>query len=184
MRTSSLLRTLSLLALCGTLFTAAACADTAAPWKLKDLDGKTVSLSDFKGKVVVLDFWATWCPPCRMEIPHFIALQKQYASQGMSVVGISLDESPDAVVAFAKKEGINYPIVMGDEKVVADYGNIEAIPTTFIIDQNGKIVNKYVGYTEPDVIENDVKKLLNANSASNTRPAIPSSAAFLAASAR
>jgi peroxiredoxin len=136
-------------------------ADPAPAWNLPDINGKSVSLSDFKGKVVVLDFWATWCPPCRAEIPHFIDLQKQYGDQGLAVIGISLDAGGAGVVAaFAKKNNLNYTVVMGDSDVVAQYGHIQGIPTTFIIDPKGEIVSKYVGLTDASVIEGDIKKLL------------------------
>src|SRR5579859_4532983 len=115
---------------------------TAAPaWQLNDIDGQSVKLSDFKGKVVILDFWATWCPPCKAEIPGFIALQKQYAAQGLTVVGVSLDTAGASVVKqFMQRVGMNYPVVIGDEKIAGQYGGIEAIPTTFVIDRNGNIV--------------------------------------------
>jgi thiol-disulfide isomerase/thioredoxin len=137
-------------------------ATTAAPeWQLNDPDGKAVKLSDFKGKVVILDFWATWCPPCRAEIPGFIALQKQYAAQGLTVVGVSLDTDGASVVkAFVKKAGMNYPIVLGDEKIASDYGGITAIPTTFVLDRNGNIVTSHQGYASQTVFESEIRPLL------------------------
>jgi peroxiredoxin len=137
-------------------------AGNAAPsFTLQDLSGKQVSLSDFRGKVVVLDFWATWCPPCVMEIPHFIELYEQYEAQGFAMVGISLDRDGIGVVeAFASKYKINYPILMNDGRADKDYGGITSIPTTFVIDRAGNIRQKYVGYREKDVFEADIKALL------------------------
>lgn len=134
----------------------------AAPsWELRDVDGKTVKLSDFKDKVVVLDFWATWCPPCRKEIPGFVALQKQYGKDGLAIVGISLDQDGAAKVKkFIKANGMNYPVVMGNEDLSRDYGSIRAIPTTFVIDRAGKIVSKHVGYEDQAVFEKEIKPLL------------------------
>lgn len=129
-------------------------------WELKGVDGKTVKSSDFAGKVVILDFWATWCGPCRMEIPGFIELQKQYADKGLVVIGISLDQDgASAVKPFIEKMGINYPIVLGDEAVVSAFGGIEGIPTTFIIDRAGNIVRKHVGYAPKAEFEADIKPL-------------------------
>jgi peroxiredoxin len=137
-------------------------AGNAAPsFTLQDLSGKQVSLSDFRGKVVVLDFWATWCPPCVMEIPHFIELYEQYEAQGFAMVGISLDRDGIGVVeAFASKYKINYPILMNDGRADKDYGGITSIPTTFVIDRAGNIRQKYVGYREKAVFEADIKALL------------------------
>ena len=135
---------------------------TPAPsWELKDVVGKPVKSSDFAGKVVILDFWATWCGPCRMEIPGFIELQKQYADKGLVVVGVSLDQDGASVVkAFIDKTGINYPVVLGDETIVNAFGGVEGIPTTFIIDRSGQIVRKHVGYAAKAEFESEIQSLL------------------------
>ncbi|MEY3607631.1 MAG: hypothetical protein RLZZ447_419 [Verrucomicrobiota bacterium] len=120
---------------------------SAAPaWTLKDVDGKPVRFADFKGKVVVIDFWATWCPPCREEIPGYIEMTKKYGKDGLVIIGISLDQAgPGVVRPFMAKSGINYPIVMGDDATVAAFGGVEGIPTTFLIDREGRIRDKKVG---------------------------------------
>jgi len=134
---------------------------SAPAFALKDLDGKEVNLSDFKGNVVILDFWATWCGPCVMEIPHFIELQKQYKDRGVTIVGISVDmEGIEVVKSFVQKHQVNYPILMADAKVQQSYGEIQAIPTTFVIDTSGTIQKQYVGYRDKSVFEADIKKLL------------------------
>lgn len=136
---------------------------TQAPdFTLKDLENKNFSLSSLEGKVVLLDFWATWCYPCRVEIPHFIKLYENYRSKGFEVVGIALDKDGAKVVKpFAEKEKINYTVVIGDADVATAYGGIRAIPTTFVIDKNGGIYSKYVGVPKDmGVFEEDVKKLL------------------------
>jgi thiol-disulfide isomerase/thioredoxin len=136
-------------------------ADPAPAWTLKDLDGKTVSLSDFKGKVVILDIWATWCPPCRAEIPHFIELQNEWKDKDVTVVGMSVDSTGAADVAkFVKDNGMNYPIVMGDEAAATAYGADQGIPTTVVIDKKGDIVATHLGLTDKDVFEGDIKKAL------------------------
>jgi peroxiredoxin len=134
----------------------------APSWELQGADGKTIHSSDFKGKVVILDFWATWCPPCKAEIPSFIALQNEYGKKGLAVVGISVDEGGvDVVKEFAQKLGMNYPVVLADDKTPQAFGGIEAIPTTFIIDREGRIVTKHLGFTEKDEFEKELKPLLN-----------------------
>jgi len=133
----------------------------APAFTLQDLNGKNVSLADFQGKVVVLDFWATWCPPCVKEIPHFIELYEQYKDKGLAMVGISLDrEGVGVVKAFVQKYQIKYPIMMTDGKVDKAFGGITSIPTTFLIDSAGNISKKYVGYNSKAVFEADIKKLL------------------------
>jgi peroxiredoxin len=140
---------------------AAASADPAPAWTLMDLDGKPVSLSDFKGKVVVLDFWATWCPPCRAEIPHFIEIQNEFKDKGVTVVGVSVDSTGPADVAkFVKDNGMNYPIVMADEKTAEAYGADQGIPTTMVIDKNGNIVGRHLGLTDKDVFVSEIEKAL------------------------
>jgi thiol-disulfide isomerase/thioredoxin len=135
---------------------------TPAPqWELNDLDAKQIKLSDFNGKVVILDFWATWCAPCRVEIPHFVELQKQYGDRGLTFIGVSLDEQgPEVVKKFVKRFGVNYPIVIGNLKVVEAYGGIDAIPTTFVIDRQGRIVNRHIGYDDKAVFEKEIQSLL------------------------
>ena len=125
---------------------------SAPSFTLLDLNGNKVSLSDFKDKVVILDFWATWCPPCIKEIPHFIELYKEYKNQGFTILGISVDRQGIGIVkSFNQKYKINYPIVMADSQVARAYGNIRSIPTTFVIDPAGKIRRMYVGYRDKAV---------------------------------
>jgi peroxiredoxin len=134
--------------------------NVAAPqFTLTDIGGRPVSLSNYRGKVVILDFWAPWCPPCRREIPDFIVLQNQYASQGLQVIGIGLDQ-PNNVASFVQQQGINYPVVVGDDAISSLYGGVSGIPTTFIIDKQGNIKNRFVGFTSKGVFEEELKKLL------------------------
>lgn len=138
--------------------------ENAPAWELKNVDGQTVRSSDFKGKVVVLDFWATWCGPCRAEIPGLIALQKQYSKQGLVVIGVSVDEAGAGVVkSFAQKLGMDYPVLLGDEKIEAAFGGIDAIPATFIIDRQGRVVKTHVGLTDQDEFEKEIKPLCLMN---------------------
>lgn len=135
----------------------------APDFALKDYDGNVVKLSDYKGKVVLLDFWATWCGPCKMEIPGFIKLQQKYRDKGLTIIGISLDQPGWQVVKpFMDEYGINYPIVLGDRNVVMAYGGITGIPTTFVINQQGEVVDKVVGYRPDSYFENVIKQLINS----------------------
>lgn len=129
---------------------------------LKSTDGKDVSLADYRGKVVLVDFWATWCPPCRKGIPDLIELQKQYGDKFV-VIGISLDREKTLkdVVPFVESYKINYPVVYGTDEVVNHFGGVEAIPTAFMLDQNGKVVSKHVGLQPKSVIEEEIKALIN-----------------------
>lgn len=132
----------------------------APAFSLTDLSGRTVSLSDSRGKVVVLDFWATWCEPCKQEIPDFIAMQSKYAPQGLQVVGISMDDDEPSVRQFQQQYKMNYPVAIGNPKLADQYGGILGLPITFVIDRNGRITARHVGATDPAVIEAEVLKLL------------------------
>jgi thiol-disulfide isomerase/thioredoxin len=133
----------------------------APAWELKDLEGATVRSDQFAGKVVVVDFWATWCPPCRAEIPGYVELQKKYGKEGFVIIGVSLDQGgPDVVKAFAGKNAVNYSMVMGSDAVVAAFGGVEAIPTTFLIDRTGQIRDRKLGAEETAEYEKKVLSVL------------------------
>jgi peroxiredoxin len=152
---------------------ATAVAGRVAPdFELKDLSGKTVKLSDFRGKAVVLNFWATWCAPCKTEIPWFVDLQNKYGNQGLAVVGVALDESSDKEIAdFAKEMKMNYPVLLGKEETSDLYGGVEALPTTFYIDRNGKIITTVPGLIDRKEIEDNIIKALNTKTeAANSQP--------------
>ena len=127
---------------------------------LTDIEGKQLDLADYKGKVVVLDFWATWCGPCRIEIPGLIEMQSKYASQGFSVIGISMDDESSSVVEFYKEFKMNYPVAVGNQRIGEIYGGIFGLPTTFLIGRDGHIYAKHMGATGVSVIEDEVQQLL------------------------
>jgi peroxiredoxin len=136
-------------------------ARTAPDFTLKDAKGTRISLSDYKGKVVVLNFWATWCGPCKVEIPWFIEFQKTYRTQGFTVLGVSMDEDGWSVVnPYAASKNIDYPIVLGNEEVNMLYGGIEALPTTLVIGRDGKVAFLHAGLIGKDEYEKEIRQLL------------------------
>ncbi len=134
----------------------------APVWALQDIHGQAVSSADFAGKVVVVDFWATWCAPCLEEIPGYIDLQRKYADQGLVILGLSLDaQGPPVVKRFAERVGINYPLLMADGDVAEAFGGVQAIPTTFVIDRAGQVRHKKVGLMPTAQYEQILVQLLN-----------------------
>ncbi len=152
----------------------------APDFELVSLDGRKVKLSDFRGKAVVLNFWATWCAPCKVEMPWFVDLQKQYGNDGLEIVGVAMDDSdPQKIAQFASEMGVNYPVLLGTDKVSEAYGDVEYLPTTFYINRQGKIVGKVAGLISKAEIEDDARKALDSeqgrtavNSAAQPGPAV------------
>ncbi len=141
-----------------------ACSGTAGPAKfdftLMDMDGKSVNLADYRGKAVLLNFWATWCPPCKTEIPAFIELQEKYRDRGFVVLGVSTDDPADALQQFAAQYKINYPVLQGTEAIMDAYGPIWAIPVSVLINRDGTICKKHMGPATKEEFEKDIKALL------------------------
>jgi len=134
---------------------------TLAPeFALPNLKGETVRLSDFRGQVVIVDFWATWCGPCRMEIPHLKELVRKYGDKGFNVIGVSMDDAGAEVVRpFVRQLEISYPVLIGDAYTARRYGGVNALPTTFLIDRQGRVVKKYIGYRDLGSFEEDLGPL-------------------------
>jgi peroxiredoxin len=133
----------------------------APEFALKDASGKLVHLSDFKGKVVLLDFWETWCGPCNIEMPWFMEFERKYKDRGFEVLGVSMDDEGWKIVSpFVAAKKLNYRIVLGDDKIGDLYGSIEALPTTFVIDRDGRIASTHVGLSGKKVFADEIEKLL------------------------
>jgi thiol-disulfide isomerase/thioredoxin len=134
--------------------------DAAPEFAVKDIDGSTVNLARHRGKVVLLNFWATWCGPCRLEVPDLVELQKKYQDR-LQVIGLVVDDADeDAVRKFAKRYGINYPVAMATDEMRVQFGGVPALPTSFIIDAQGRVVQKHIGLRDPELYEMEVRALL------------------------
>src|SRR5438132_5740083 len=137
--------------------------EPAQEFELKSLDGRTMELSDFRGKVIVLNFWATWCAPCRVETPWLVDLYRQYKEQGLEVVGVSMDDGDQEHVAdFVKEMGINYTVLMGSHGVGDAYGGLRFLPQTFFIGRDGKIIKHSFGTNSKSDFEDAIKQSLSA----------------------
>jgi peroxiredoxin len=134
----------------------------APDFALKTLDGKTLKLSDLRGKAVLLNFWATWCAPCKIETPWIVDLQSQYGAQGLQVVGVSMDDASDGedVKKFASEMHMNYPILRGTEDVGNSYGGLEFLPTTYFVGRDGNVTGRVLGLKGREDMEENVKKAL------------------------
>jgi peroxiredoxin len=150
--------------LMSTLLWTACQATTKMPsFALEDVhDGKIVQSNSFNGKVLLLTFFATWCPPCVEEIPNLVKLQNELADDGFSVVGLSVDQQGPAIVAkFVEKRAINYPVLLAEAQTTVDFGGVYGIPVAFLVNKSGNVVKKYTGYVEYGILEKDIQSLLN-----------------------
>jgi len=133
----------------------------APEFALKDANGKTERLEDYKGKVILLDFFATWCGPCKIEIPWFMEMERKNKDRGFAVLGVSMDdEGWDIVKPFLAELGVNYRVVIGNDSTAQLYGGVDALPTTFLIDRNGKIASVHIGLASKKVFEDGIEQLL------------------------
>ncbi len=150
----------------GAEMTQGGCSANAAAadmkFTLKDMNGKDVNLADLKGKVVLLNFWATWCPPCKMEIPWFVEFQQKYGAKGLQVIGVSVDDPPEKLPPFAREYKINYPLLVGADRedIQNAYGPLFGIPVTAIIGRDGKVCKKHLGPVSKSQFESEIKALL------------------------
>ena len=140
--------------------TDAARVGLAPDFTLQDMAGNDVSLSDYKGQVVLLNFWATWCGPCKIEMPWFVDFQRQYKDKGFTVLAVSLDDDIDPVAPFAEKYELNFPVVWGDNETADKFGGIAALPTTLIIDREGNVVDSHTGLVSKSVYVEQIESLL------------------------
>ncbi len=133
----------------------------APDFSLEDADGNAVKLSELQGKVVLLNFWATWCAPCRIEIPWFVDMEREFKDQGFAVIGVSMDEDGwEVVKPFIKDMKVNYRMVLGTEELAQLYSGVQALPTSFVIDRNGRIASTHMGIVSRSVFEDEVRALL------------------------
>jgi cytochrome c biogenesis protein CcmG/thiol:disulfide interchange protein DsbE len=134
----------------------------APDFTLRDSEGRQVKLSDYAGKVVLLNFFATWCAPCRVEIPWFMDFEKEFKDRGFAVLGVSMDEDGwEAVKPYIERMRVNYRVLMGDSLVSDLYGGVESLPTSFMIDRNGRVARVHIGLVNRNEYQNDINALLD-----------------------
>jgi thiol-disulfide isomerase/thioredoxin len=134
----------------------------APDFDLQTLDGKSLRLSDLRGKAVLLNFWATYCGPCKIEMPWFVELQKEYGPQGFQILGVAMDDAgTEDIAKFAKELGVNYPILIGKDSVADSYGGVSVLPTTFFVDRDGKLIAREFGLRSRSDFVDDIKKALS-----------------------
>jgi thiol-disulfide isomerase/thioredoxin len=134
---------------------------SARPFVVRTLDGHTLRLDELRGRPVILDFWATWCAPCRASMPHLSAMQLRYGTRGLVIVGLSVDDGPPQVVRrFAERLRLRFPVAMASEGMLDDYGPIRSIPTTIFIDRRGRIVRRVSGYVDEETLEGFIREIL------------------------
>jgi thiol-disulfide isomerase/thioredoxin len=134
---------------------------TARPFAVRTLDGRTLRLTELRGRPVILDFWATWCAPCRAGMPVLSTMQGRYGSRGLLIVGLSVDdEMPQTVRRFAERLGLRFPVAMASEEMLDDFGPIRSIPTTIFIDRRGRIVRRVVGNVDEETLEGFIREIL------------------------
>ena len=138
----------------------------APDFELQTLDGRSLRLSSLRGKAVLLNFWATYCSPCKVEMPWFVELQKEYGPQGFQIIGVAMDDaSTDDIAKFAKDMGVNYPILLGKEAVGLSYGGVNVLPTTFFLDRDGKVIAREFGLQSRSVFVDHIKEALSQGKA-------------------
>ena len=143
----------------------------APDFELTDLNGKSIKLSDYRGKAVLLNFWATWCAPCKTEMPWFVDLQQRYGAEGLQVVGVAMDDAGrDEIAKFANDMKVNYTVLLGKNAVAEAYGGVEFLPTTFYIDRQGNIQERVFGLADRKEIEQNVRKALGPSTSQVTPP--------------
>jgi peroxiredoxin len=142
----------------------------APDFDLPSIDGKSLKLSDLRGKAVLLNFWATYCSPCKIEMPWFADLQREYGDQGFQIIGVAMDDaSPSDIAKFAKELGVNYPILIGKDSVGDSYGGVSVLPTTFFVDRDGRLIAREFGLQSRSVFVDHIKKALSQGKAVQAR---------------
>ncbi len=142
----------------------------APDFTLTALDGKKIQLSSLKGKAVLVNFWATWCEPCKIEMPWLVDLQKEYGPQGLQILGVAMDDSdPKTIAQFTRKMGVNYPVLRGTDQMADSYGGADRLPLTFFVDRSGKIVDETVGLVSESVIVDAIKRSLGQGPQTESR---------------